>query len=88
MVRADSGVYVTAENRSRCGRARRGASRRLRLQAWMFLQQLIPIIDARIASQAWPKAPSPNRPSANWTGQPRPLVTRASVLASCPATIH
>ena len=57
--------------------------RGLRLQAWMFLQQLVPIVEARIASHAWPKAPSPNRPSADWAAQKPQLVTRASVLASC-----
>jgi hypothetical protein len=59
--------------------------RGLRLQAWLFLQQLIPIINERIASHAWPKAPSTNVPSTDWARQPHPLVTRASVLASCAA---
>jgi hypothetical protein len=62
--------------------------RGLRLQAWLFLQQLVPIIEARIASHAWPKAPSPNRPSAGWAAETPQLVTRASVLASCPAVVH
>jgi hypothetical protein len=62
--------------------------RGLRLQAWMFFQQLIPIIESRIASGAWPKAPSTNSPSAEWAAQPRSLVTRASVLAACSQTVH
>lgn len=57
--------------------------RGLRLQAWLFLQQLIPIVQARIASHAWPKPPSANRPSTDWAAQRPRLVTRASVLASC-----
>ena len=62
--------------------------RGLRLQAWMFLQQLIPVVKARIASHAWPKAPAAAKPSADWAFQRPRLVTRASVLASCPATVH
>jgi hypothetical protein len=62
--------------------------RGLRLQAWLFLQQLIPTIEARIASHTWPKAPSPRRPSADWVAQPHPLVTRASILASCGSQVH
>jgi hypothetical protein len=62
--------------------------RGLRLQAWLFLQQLVPIIEARIASHAWPKAPSPNRPPADWATQTPQLVSRASVLESCQATVH
>ena len=64
------------------------SERGLRLQAWLYLQQLIPIIQARIASHTWPKAPSPHRPSADWTREPPRLVTSASVLASCPATVQ
>jgi hypothetical protein len=62
--------------------------RGLRLQAWMFLQQLVPVIEARIASHSWPKAPSANRPPADWASQKPRLVPRASILASCPATVH
>ena len=62
--------------------------RGLRLQAWLYLQQLIPIIKARLASHAWPKPSSPRRPSADWAAQPYPLVTRASILASCGGRVH
>jgi hypothetical protein len=62
--------------------------RGLRLQAWLFLQQLIPIVEARTMLHAWPKAASPNRPSADWAAEPPRLVTRRSVLASCSATTH
>jgi hypothetical protein len=57
--------------------------RGLRLQAWMFLQQLIPIIESKLSSHAWPKAPSPNVPSAGWASAPPRLETRQAVLASC-----
>jgi len=62
--------------------------RGLRLQAWLYLQQLIPIIEARMASHAWPKASSPRRPSADWAAQKHPLVTRASIFASCGGQVH
>jgi len=58
--------------------------RGLRLRAWIYLQQLIPIIEARIASHRWPKAPSARRTPADWAAQPPKLVSRASILASCP----
>jgi hypothetical protein len=57
--------------------------RGLRLRAWIYLQQLIPIIEARIASGRWPKAPSAHRTPADWAAQPPKLVNRASILASC-----
>jgi len=58
-------------------------SRGLRLRAWLYLQQLIPIIEARIASHQWPKQPSARPTSAAWAAQPPTLVSRASILSTC-----
>jgi hypothetical protein len=55
-----------------------------RLRGWFYLQQLIPIIEARIASHQWPKAPSPRPTSAAWAAEPPKLLSKASILASCP----
>jgi hypothetical protein len=60
--------------------------RGLRLRAWIYLQQLIPIIEARIASHQWPKAPSARPASSDWAAMPPTLLSRASILASCPAS--
>ncbi len=60
--------------------------RGLRLRAWFYLQQIIPIIQARVAAHTWPKAPSPNAPSAAWASEPPKLISRHAILASCPAT--
>jgi len=62
--------------------------RGMRLQAWILLQHLIPIVDAHIRSRAWPKAPSGSVPSSGWTKAPQRLMTRSAMQASCPTTVH
>ncbi|HET9832941.1 MAG TPA: hypothetical protein VFP91_14560 [Vicinamibacterales bacterium] len=62
--------------------------RGMRLQAWILLQHLIPIIDAHIRSNAWPKAPSASVPPSGWTKEPQRLMTRSAMQASCPTTVH
>jgi hypothetical protein len=57
--------------------------RGLRLRAWLYLQQLVPIIEAHVSSGAWPKAPATHVPSAAWATTPPKLVPRAAILASC-----
>jgi hypothetical protein len=60
-------------------------ARGLRLRAWIYLQLLVPIIQARVASHAWPKAPSPNAPPADWAAKPPKLLSRQTILAACPS---
>jgi len=62
--------------------------RGLRLQAWIYLQQLVPIIQSRIDSRQWPKRPAASPVSAAWATTPPRTVSRASILASCPRTVH
>ncbi len=58
--------------------------RGLRLRAWFYLQELVPIIEARVAAHRWPKVASPNVPSAAWASVPPTLVSRDAILAACP----
>jgi len=37
----------------------------INLRAWIVLQQLVPIIEARLASGAWPKSPPPAQPDSH-----------------------
>jgi hypothetical protein len=60
-------------------------ARGLRLRAWIYLQLLVPIIQARVASHAWPKAPSPNAPPPDWAAKPPKLLSRQTILAACPS---
>ena len=57
----------------------------LRLQAWMYLQQLIPIIETRIKTRRWPRTPKMG--SAAGRGNPAAytphLVTRKEIVAQC-----
>jgi hypothetical protein len=62
--------------------------RGLRLQAWIYLQQLLPIIQSRIDSHQWPKQPAASPVSAAWAATPPRTLSRASILASCPKTVH
>lgn len=54
----------------------------LRLQAWIYLQQLVPLVKQRIESGLWPRRPSPppRRNPANYTAH---LLSRRDILASC-----
>lgn len=54
----------------------------LRLQAWIYLQELIPVIQARIASGKWPTHAS-NLPLENIVSQPARLLSRQEILAGC-----
>jgi len=62
--------------------------RGLRLQAWIYLQQLIPIIESRLDEHRWPRKPAASPVSAAWAATPPHLVNRETMLASCPATIR
>jgi len=64
------------------------SERGMRLQAWILLQHLIPIVDAHIRSHAWPKPPSASVPSGDWAKEPQTLTTTSAMLASCPTTVH
>ncbi|HXD75873.1 MAG TPA: hypothetical protein VN628_19140, partial [Vicinamibacterales bacterium] len=55
-----------------------------RLQAWIYLQELIPIIQARIDAHRWPKAPAATPVSAAWATTPPHTVSLAQVIESCP----
>jgi hypothetical protein len=56
----------------------------LRLQAWTYLQMLVPIIEARVASGRWPR-PMTHRREAHpaFDNATEALATRASILAEC-----
>ena len=55
----------------------------LQLEAWIYLQQLVPIIEARMASARWPR-PSHDAGANRAFDQPsRRVVTRAEVAAHC-----
>jgi hypothetical protein len=58
--------------------------RGLRLRAWLYLQQLIPVIKARVAEHRWPRPASARPASAAWASEPPRLVKREDILASCP----
>lgn len=59
--------------------------RGLRLRAWLYLQQLVPIIQARVAAHRWPRPPAANPVSAAWASEPPKLVKRDAILSSCSA---
>jgi hypothetical protein len=48
----------------------------INLRAWIVLQQLVPIIEARLASGTWPRSPPPAQPATPpiFAGEPR-LIT-------------
>jgi hypothetical protein len=53
----------------------------LRLQAWMYLQQLVPIIEGRLRSARWPRRP---RAAAAFPASSEPrVVSRAEILSHC-----
>ena len=58
--------------------------RGLRLQAWIYFQQLVPLIQSRIDAHQWPKAPSATPVPAAWRTQPPREMSRASIMAACP----
>jgi len=62
--------------------------RGLRLQAWIYLQQLIPIIQSRIDAHRWPKAPATTPVSAVWASQPPHVATIEFIVASCSPQGH
>lgn len=53
----------------------------LRLQAWVYLQQLIPVIQERLESKRWPRTPA-GTPHYVASRADR-LLGRAAILASC-----
>jgi len=59
-----------------------------RLQAWLYLQELVPLIESRISAHRWPKPPSPSPVSAEWRTRPPRVESRAALLASCSPAVH
>jgi hypothetical protein len=55
----------------------------LRLQAWIYLQEIIPLAEARIAAHRWPRPARPPRAAADPVDVPAQVVTRDEILASC-----
>jgi len=53
----------------------------LRLQAWIVLQRLIPLIEQRIADGRWPRPPAAPRPII--IDRHPPLVTRNALITAC-----
>jgi hypothetical protein len=54
----------------------------LRLQAWIYLQQIIPVIESRVSSHRWPRL-AREQSSTGWVTSDPPLVSRAQILAGC-----
>ncbi len=54
----------------------------LRLQAWIYFQQLVPLIESRLASRRWPRASSAPS-SAAWVSSAPQVVSRAEIEAKC-----
>lgn len=54
----------------------------LRLQAWIYLQRLVPVIESRLSSHRWPR-PARASSSTDWATSDPPVMTRAEILASC-----
>jgi hypothetical protein len=54
----------------------------LRLQAWIYLQRIVPVIESRLSSRRWPR-PARASSSTEWATSHPPVVTRAELLASC-----
>jgi len=55
----------------------------LRLQAWTYLQQLIPLIEARVQSGRWPTAARPGGSKSDPASVPPHLVSKKDILAQC-----
>jgi hypothetical protein len=56
----------------------------LRLQGWMFLQHLVPIISHHLAAHDWPRQPRSGGPAHPAFAQPaRRLMTASDVAAHC-----
>lgn len=55
----------------------------MRLQGWIYLQQLVPLIDARLKSGRWPRKAASALGSDPSAYVPR-LMSRSAILASCP----
>jgi hypothetical protein len=57
----------------------------LRLQAWTYLQELIPVIETRITTRRWPRTPGTPSRSGQWNPaayKPH-LVSRKDIVAQC-----
>lgn len=55
----------------------------LRLQAWTYLQQLIPLIEAQVQADRWPRAPRAGGAKKDPASDPPHLVSRKDILAQC-----
>ena len=57
----------------------------LRLQAWTYLQQLVPMIETRFTTYRWPSAPRTGSRAAQWNpADYKPhLVSRKDIVAQC-----
>src|SRR5262249_55430782 len=57
----------------------------LRLEAWMYLQRLVPVIEARLADGRWPRPSAVSSDAAHpaFRQPSRRIVTRAELAAQC-----
>ena len=55
----------------------------LRLQAWTYLQQLIPLIEANVQSGRWPTPPTPGGSKGDPASDTPHLVSKKDIVAQC-----